>query len=175
MKIQVSKIPEEGMRLDLGKPDKSLEKTIAEAFHLERPDVSSLEGHLDIMRSEGHVHLEGEATLTLNPDCMRCLETFEYPLQAAIKMEMLPLYQSEDERREFKGMESELELTAEDLESSTYKNDEILVGDMVREHLLLALPTTLICTPECLGLCSNCGSNLNLGPCACKLDSQPLS
>src|SRR3990167_3854366 len=106
------------MRLDLGTPDKTLEKEIAEAFRLERPDPSSVGGHLDVMGTEGHVHLEGEAELTLNPDCMRCLDPFEYLLQVPIKMDMLPLYHSEDERRELKSIESELELTAEDLESS---------------------------------------------------------
>jgi uncharacterized protein len=28
-----------------------------------------------------------------------------------------------------------------------------------------------LCRPECRGLCPDCGSNLNLGPCSCPMKS----
>jgi uncharacterized protein len=48
-----------------------------------------------------------------------------------------------------------------------YENEEVDLGDMLREELLLALPYAPLCTDACRGLCSNCGKDLNQGPCGC--------
>lgn len=41
--------------------------------------------------------------------------------------------------------------------------------NVVREELALATPTNLLlCRDECAGLCSQCGADLNAGPCACR-------
>lgn len=42
--------------------------------------------------------------------------------------------------------------------------------DDLREDLLVAIPQHFLCNEECLGLCMQCGKNLNEGPCDC----QPL-
>ncbi len=41
------------------------------------------------------------------------------------------------------------------------------VDSVVRSDVLLSLPTKHLCTPECKGLCSSCGMNLNHGSCSC--------
>ena len=38
----------------------------------------------------------------------------------------------------------------------------------IREDILLDLPAYPLCAQDCKGLCSQCGSNLNRGACACK-------
>ncbi|MBP7830964.1 MAG: DUF177 domain-containing protein [Kiritimatiellae bacterium] len=38
----------------------------------------------------------------------------------------------------------------------------------IREDILLNLPAYPLCSPECKGLCTQCGHNLNEGPCGCK-------
>ena len=42
--------------------------------------------------------------------------------------------------------------------------------DEVRQSIILALPTYPVCRPDCLGVCSTCGKNLNEGPCGCTHD-----
>ena len=42
-----------------------------------------------------------------------------------------------------------------------------LTGD-IRESMLLAIPSYPVCSPDCKGLCSQCGFNLNRGQCACR-------
>ena len=34
--------------------------------------------------------------------------------------------------------------------------------------VLIELPLVALCDEECLGLCPQCGKNLNEGPCDCK-------
>lgn len=41
------------------------------------------------------------------------------------------------------------------------------VDSVIRSDVLLSLPTKHLCKPECRGLCSSCGMNLNLGSCSC--------
>lgn len=37
----------------------------------------------------------------------------------------------------------------------------------VRDLWLLSVPTFVLCSDECKGLCSRCGADLNEGPCGC--------
>ena len=61
------------------------------------------------------------------------------------------------------------------------ENDEfILVSEMrfdleplVREDIILAYPTVLLCSDDCKGLCSGCGKNLNTEKCLCKKTVDP--
>ena len=41
-----------------------------------------------------------------------------------------------------------------------------LTPDM-RETMILAFPSSPLCSPDCRGLCPQCGKNLNAGSCTC--------
>ena len=61
------------------------------------------------------------------------------------------------------------------------ENDELmLIEDMhfnldplVTEDIFLSLPTKILCSEDCKGLCPKCGVNLNLGKCSCKKEIDP--
>lgn len=46
--------------------------------------------------------------------------------------------------------------------------DKLDLLPVLRSNLLTALPYRILCKPDCKGLCPNCGSDLNKGPCNCK-------
>ena len=48
-----------------------------------------------------------------------------------------------------------------------YEGEEIDLSPLLRERLLLALPTLPLCRDDCRGLCARCGADLNAGPCGC--------
>jgi uncharacterized protein len=50
------------------------------------------------------------------------------------------------------------------------KEDERIIplDNIVRQALLLSLPLKPLCSPECRGMCPNCGVNLNEENCDCK-------
>ncbi len=59
-------------------------------------------------------------------------------------------------------------------------DDFIVVEDMrfnldplVREDILLELPTKVLCSDDCKGICVQCGKNLNEGPCSCQKPIDP--
>jgi uncharacterized protein len=49
----------------------------------------------------------------------------------------------------------------DELSSPYVKGDELDLGGWARDALALALPATLLCSPDCAGLCAVCGANLN--------------
>ncbi len=46
-------------------------------------------------------------------------------------------------------------------------DERLELDELLREDILLDLPSKFLCTPDCKGLCPKCGKNLNEGPCAC--------
>ena len=53
----------------------------------------------------------------------------------------------------------------EELTSPYVADDELDLAAWARDAYALALPVQVVCTPECAGLCPECGANLNIaGP-----------
>ena len=47
------------------------------------------------------------------------------------------------------------------------EDDRLDLDELVREDILLDLPTKYLCREDCKGLCPTCGKDLNQGPCGC--------
>jgi uncharacterized protein len=56
----------------------------------------------------------------------------------------------------------------DDLDVSIYDGEKIDLTDLVREQILLDLPTQILCQEDCKGLCQKCGANLNEVNCNCE-------
>ena len=63
--------------------------------------------------------------------------------------------------------EKEAEVRNDDLNVSIYDGEKIDLTDLVREQILLDLPTQILCREDCKGLCQKCGANLNEVNCNC--------
>jgi uncharacterized protein len=56
----------------------------------------------------------------------------------------------------------------EETELSAFIKDLVVdLSALVREAVVLALPAQVVCSPECKGLCPQCGRDLNKGRCDC--------
>jgi uncharacterized protein len=56
----------------------------------------------------------------------------------------------------------------QETEASEFIRELMLdVDGLAREALILALPTQVVCSDTCNGLCSHCGTDLNKGTCGC--------
>ena len=58
-------------------------------------------------------------------------------------------------------------ITADETEIGYYEESGLLLEDVVREQVLLSLPSRTLCTADCKGLCPRCGQNLNQAKCTC--------
>ena len=48
-----------------------------------------------------------------------------------------------------------------------YQGEGLLLEDVLREQVLLAVPLKVTCREDCKGLCPVCGKNRNTEPCSC--------
>lgn len=66
------------------------------------------------------------------------------------------------------------ELSGEDAMSDEYIEvgaDSFDLNELFLSELILNLPTKILCSPGCKGLCPECGADLNAGDCSCHKDS----
>ena len=111
-------------------------------------------------RKGDEVRLRGRISASVEVHCDRCAAAIVAPLEIEFDTSFLP---AEVER----GAVENVELQAGDLDRSFYEGGEVDVDELVREQILLALPTRSLCREECRGLCPECGANLNEGACGC--------
>jgi uncharacterized protein len=114
----------------------------------------------DIYKDKDKFHLVGEVKTTLEMACSRCLEPFTFEVNAPFDLRYQP--------HALNTGEGEREIEADDLDTAFYENDEIDLGQLMHEQFYLTLPMKPLCTDDCKGLCSNCGTNLNKGTCNCE-------
>lgn len=114
----------------------------------------------DIQKDKSQFRLVGRVTTTLELPCSRCLEPLTWPVDSAFDLRYLPqsANSGDDER----------EIGDDDLSTAYYENDEIDLGQLMREQFYLALPMKALCRDDCLGLCPACGTNLNRATCECR-------
>ena len=112
------------------------------------------------MRSGDDLLFDGTLSGALSIRCARCLDEFRFALHRPFSCVLLPTASAAFCR--------ETELKQEDLAASFYSGDTVDVSALVREELLLALPSPPLCRATCKGLCAQCGVNLNAELCDCR-------
>ena len=119
---------------------------------------ASVEGRAT--RKGDEVRLRGALAAEVEVYCDRCAAAIVAPLAVEFDTSFLP---AEVE----KAVVENVELQAGDLDRSVYEDGAVDLDDLVREQILLALPTRNLCREDCKGLCPTCGANLNAGACDC--------
>jgi len=118
-----------------------------------------VEEHEGRKRTIQDIRVNGKLRTRLELPCARCLESVNYDVNRNFDLLYRP--QESDAGRE------ELSVTAAEAEVSYYQGDGLLLDDVVREQVLLAVPLKVTCREDCKGLCPHCGKNLNVEECSC--------
>jgi uncharacterized protein len=97
------------------------------------------------------VLVSGTATLPLRGECARCLDEIH---ETAV-VELRELYFYPDRALELDSDEEALSLV----------DDHLDLEPALRDALVLSLPLSPVCVPDCPGLCADCGARLaEVGP-----------
>lgn len=92
-----------------------------------------------ILKSGSEVFAEVEVQAPLEYTCSRCLARFQKVFKKTFNL------------------------------SREVKPGDILdIDEDIRQEMMVDYPMKLLCKPDCKGLCSNCGQNLNVADCDCK-------
>lgn len=115
-----------------------------------------------VRRSGNEVLVNGHIDARAQVECDRCLQTVEAPVSADFALEYITgsEYESSDVA----------ELTEAEMSVSVFDGEAIDVDEIVKEQILLAVPTRMLCREDCKGICPQCGIDKNTGECQCVID-----
>lgn len=103
-----------------------------------------LDVRIDVYADEDEFVFTGKLKGDYQLACTRCLDQFNYSFE--IDMEFLI-------------EKSEIDDLA-----------HVDLNDKLKENLILTIPSKAVCSPDCKGICSQCGQNLNIDTCDCEKD-----
>jgi uncharacterized protein len=139
-------------RLDLAEPDARI--------------VAPVNGEAWLIREPTGVLAQVRLTARIATACARCLAPMEHELDVEFTESFYPSVYMPG------GPQVQID---EDTDPATLI-DELHVLDLTevtRQAVILALPVSPVCRPDCRGLCPTCGADLNEGPCGCERPSDP--
>jgi uncharacterized protein len=118
---------------------------------------ASVSGKIRLAGNEVFVngHVESRAQV----ECDRCLKAVELPVNADFELEYIT-----GSEYESTGV---AELTEGEMSVSVFDGKAIDVDEIVKEQILLAVPTRMLCREDCKGICPQCGTDRNTGECSC--------
>jgi uncharacterized protein len=116
------------------------------------PAGGEAECDLTLRPFEGGIDVEGTVTAPWVGICRRCAEPVAGELRIAVR-----------------------ERFADEPDDDLYPivDDEIDLGPLVRDAVVLELPMAPLCREDCAGLCPQCGANRNEGDCGCVAPRDP--
>jgi uncharacterized protein len=128
---------------------------------------------LDLTNVEGLVAVTGVLEGTIVRECVRCLKTYEDPLAFSVRAVFVrepksaPRHPKQVDSRKMRTKVVEAEQEEEADDQYLYQGNQLELAPMLREHVILSAPMQPLCSDDCLGLCAQCGKDLNEGLCQC--------
>ncbi|NSW55042.1 MAG: DUF177 domain-containing protein [Armatimonadetes bacterium] len=117
-------------------------------------------GYVELENADSLVTARGRLHATAVLPCSRCLADHVVELDAEV-YEQCSLTQIDEPSMWEAGTEEPIPLLSGDL---------VDLSELVRQVLVLNVPSRSLCRPDCAGLCPRCGRNLSDGPCGCGED-----
>ena len=122
-------------------------------------------GQVHLLRTDVGILVQGRVQTEAELLCCRCLAPFALPLEVILEEEFRPSVDIVTGKK--------IRDNAEDPALLIDEHHILDLWELIRQQLLLALPMHPLCRPDCAGLCSQCGKNLNEGPCECTEEMDP--
>lgn len=161
MKVRVDELPDSGRVVHFHENEAWFSTRIrsgedAGEITLARP----INVDLELVPEAKQIKLNGQLQGAVRLRCSRCLQDYVLKLDEPIDLLLLhPLSADTPE---------EIDLRPEDLDTEFFDGVTIDVDLIVEEQIFLALPQQSLCQPDCQGLCSGCGADLNREACKCE-------
>jgi uncharacterized protein len=127
-----------------------------EGLDLELVEPVELEGSVQAA-DQGEYLFRSRVDAVVRSSCRRCLA----PVEHEINLDLNVLFSSDPDAAD---------------DPSIYplpaQPSHLDLGAVLREELALAVPPFVLCREDCAGLCSECGADLNSGPCECAVPAE---
>jgi len=121
------------------------------------PAGAEVECDVSLVAFEGGIDVQGTVTAPWVGTCRRCAE----PVSGEL---LIPVHERFGDARAG---------TTEDEDFYPIVDDDIDLGPLVRDAVVLELPMAPLCREDCAGLCPQCGADRNEGDCGCVAPRDP--
>lgn len=148
----------------VGEQKKLLWQEPISSFDLTDMDMTLLkpvEAEINVINVGDRFLAHGLAKADMKMICCRCLSEFPQLLEVELSEQYLFVSKGEPE-------DDEEDTDEEDRYLPVLAADQIDVSRLLVEAFFSQLPLKTLCREDCLGLCDQCGVNLNEGPCQCQ-------
>jgi uncharacterized protein len=157
LKFDIKDIGLGGLHVERDLGEEEVRSLLAPTELMEAPTEASLDVTLTRLE-DGTVVACGALAAGFAVTCGRCLGPAAVRVEEQdLRLTFLPPARGTAER----------EAGLDDVDTFSYDGEEVDLGDAVRELLLLGIPLAPLCHPDCRGICSGCGADLNLEGCRC--------
>ena len=154
VQVPLSSIPSEGLSVSITAEPSSLELSMPGARFIE-----PVSGDMFLEKAGDAVNVTGQILTSVMFECVRCLreflQTYDIPVNAQYLSEAPSVAHGEHV------------MPVEEAEAYYYHGDVMVLDDLLRQEVLLALPIKPLCREDCRGLCPQCGEDLNVRACSC--------
>lgn len=123
-----------------------------------RPVTEPVQCEGEVRNTAGVLILTGTLRTTLYGVCDRCASDFQRDVFFSVQAILVTQLADEENESDWTFL----------LNGDNADLDEIMTTAFV-----LSMDSKLLCGEDCKGLCSQCGKNLNDGPCGCKKELDP--
>lgn len=196
MKIFLHEITEQGKDLDFSETESWVSQAVLNVDeHQEAPRPPAqprpIHAHFSMRKVDDVVVISGKIQTYIELVCSRCAGSFQLPckpnfsalfckdpVMAGVgylqrqsndpKESGRPGGQNHGFARHAHNKENDdLISEGKDLDITYLSHDSIDLADVLKEQLQLQIPFQPLCKESCKGICSQCGTDLNQGRCAC--------
>ncbi len=108
------------------------------------------------------IRISGKLAVDMEIPCDRCLEAAGLPIRENFDLYYRPAPKG--------NIGNEVAIDDGEAQIGFYDGKGIELEEVLREHILLALPMQLVCNEDCAGICPHCGVNRNIGDCQCRAE-----
>lgn len=130
----------------------------------EVPTVGPLVIDGTLTKLEPDFVFRGTVQFTAKLECGRCTEPVELSMKHPFAVALTPLATGRSVSQAEAALDAK---AAEAADISVFDGHEIDLDSLIHEQICLALPYTILCRPDCKGLCAQCGANKNTKACGC--------
>jgi len=174
MKVYLREISEYPIELQFSENETWVKKILNQLNENTSPEKQKncTQIKLNIQKVDDVFVITGKIDTLLSLSCSRCLDSFVHHCKP--KFTSLYCKNSEMVNPRSKGQAKSAHEPPNsndqfsDIDITYLEENYINLSDLVTEQLQLQVPFQPLCNKNCKGLCTHCGTNFNLGKCACE-------